>query len=179
VTRPWRPGQKRPDTDSMIRVDQAGEYGATRIYAGQLAVLPPGSAAAKLVSRMAMQEQRHLKRFDELASGRSVRPTLLQPFWHVAGYALGAGTALIGESAAMACTDAIETEIDRHYQRQLEDLGDGDPELSADIAEFRADELEHRDTARQAGSERALAYPVLTGAIRAACRVAIALSKRV
>jgi ubiquinone biosynthesis monooxygenase Coq7 len=104
---------------------------------------------------------------------------LLQPFWHVAGYALGAGTALIGESAAMACTDAIETEIDRHYQRQLEELGEEDPELSADIAEFRAEELEHRDTARQAGSERALAYPVLTGAIRAACRVAIALSKRV
>jgi ubiquinone biosynthesis monooxygenase Coq7 len=163
----------------MIRVDQAGEYGATRIYAGQLAVLPPGSAAAKLVSRMAMQEQRHLKRFDELASGRSVRPTLLHPFWHVAGFALGAGTALIGESAAMACTDAIETEIDRHYQRQLDELGEQDPELSADIAEFRAEELEHRDTARQAGSERALAYPVLTGAIRAACRVAIALSKRV
>ena len=179
MSRPWRPGQKRPDTDSMIRVDQAGEYGATRIYAGQLAVLPPGSAAAKLVSRMAMQEQRHLKRFDELASGRSVRPTLLQPFWHVAGFALGAGTALISESAAMACTDAIETEIDRHYQRQLDELGEQDPELSADIAEFRAEELEHRDTARQAGSERALAYPVLTGAIRAACRVAIALSKRV
>lgn len=163
----------------MIRVDQAGEYGATRIYAGQLAVLPPGSPAAKLVSRMAMQEQRHLKRFDELASTRSVRPTLLQPFWHVAGFALGATTALIGESAAMACTDAIETEIDRHYQRQLDDLADEDPELSADIAEFRAEELEHRDTARQAGAERAPAYPVLTGAIRAACRVAIALSKRV
>ena len=163
----------------MIRVDQAGEYGATRIYSGQLAVLPPGSPAAKLVSRMAMQERRHLKRFDELASARSVRPTLLQPFWHVAGFALGAGTALIGQEAAMACTDAVETEIDRHYQRQLDELGDDDPELCADIAEFRAEELEHRETARQAGAQRAPAYPVLTGAIRAACRVAIALSKRV
>jgi ubiquinone biosynthesis monooxygenase Coq7 len=163
----------------MVRVDQAGEYGATRIYAGQLAVLPPGSAAAKLVSRMAMQERRHLKRFDELASTRAVRPTLLQPFWHIAGFALGAGTALIGEEAAMACTEAVETEIDRHYQRQLDELGEDDPELSADIAEFRAEELEHRDTARQAGAQRAPGYPVLTGAIRAACRVAIALSKRV
>ena len=163
----------------MIRVDQAGEYGATRIYAGQLAVLPPNSPAAKLVSRMAMQERRHLNRFDQLMAERSVRPTLLQPLWKDAGFALGAATALISEQAAMACTDAIETEIDRHYQQQLDDLKDEDPELAADVAEFRAEELEHRDTARAAGAERAPAYPLLTGAIRAACRVAIALSKRV
>ncbi|HEX2804521.1 MAG TPA: demethoxyubiquinone hydroxylase family protein [Sphingomicrobium sp.] len=163
----------------MIRVDQAGEYGATRIYAGQLAVLKPSSPAAKMVSRMALQEQRHLKRFDELVAKRRVRPTVLQPLWNVAGFALGAGTALIGEEAAMACTDAVETEIDRHYQQQLDELGDDDPELSADIAEFQAEELEHRDTARAAGAARAPAYPLLTGTIRAACRVAIALSKRI
>jgi ubiquinone biosynthesis monooxygenase Coq7 len=163
----------------MIRVDQAGEYGATRIYVGQLAVLRPSSPAAKLISRMAMQERRHLARFDHLVAERRVRPTALQPIWNVAGFALGAATALISPEAAMACTDAVETEIDRHYQRQLDDLGDEDPELSADIAEFRAEELEHRDTARSAGAARAPAYPLLTGAIRAACRVAIALSKRV
>jgi ubiquinone biosynthesis monooxygenase Coq7 len=163
----------------MIRVDQAGEYGATRIYAGQLAVLRPSSPAAKLISRMAMQERRHLARFDYLAAERRVRPTALQPVWNVAGFALGAATALISPEAAMACTDAVETEIDRHYQRQLDDLGGDDPELAADIAEFRAEEIEHRDTARSAGAARAPAYPLLTGAIRAACRVAIALSKRV
>ena len=176
---PWRPGQKRADTRSMVRVDQAGEYGATRIYAGQLAVLRPDSPAAKLISRMAMQEQRHLARFDHLVAERRVRPTALQPLWNLAGFALGAGTALISEEAAMACTDAVETEIDRHYKRQLDELGDDDPELSADIAEFRAEELEHRDTAREAGAARAFGYPLLTGAIRTACRVAIALSKRV
>jgi 3-demethoxyubiquinol 3-hydroxylase len=176
---PWRPAEKRADTASMIRVDQAGEYGATRIYAGQLAVLRPSSPAAKLVSRIAMQEQRHLERFDHLMAERRVRPTALQPLWKVAGFALGAGTALISEEAAMACTDAVETEIDRHYRRQLDELGDDDPELSADIAEFRAEELEHRDTAREAGAARAIGYPLLTGAIRAACRAAIALSKRV
>lgn len=176
---PWRPGGKRPDPDSMLRVDQAGEYGATRIYAGQLAVLGSSSHAAKLVSRMAMQEQRHLARFDHLITERRVRPTALQPLWNVAGFALGAGTALISEEAAMACTDAVETEIDRHYKRQLDELGEDDPELSADIAQFRAEELEHRDTAREAGATRAIGYPLLTGAIRAACRVAIALSKRV
>jgi ubiquinone biosynthesis monooxygenase Coq7 len=175
----WRPGGKRPDTDSMLRVDQAGEFGATRIYAGQLAVLRPSSPAAKLVSRMALQEKEHLARFNSLMSERRVRPTVLQPFWHVAGFALGAATALISEEAAMACTDAVETEIDRHYSHQLSDLGDSDPELAGDIARFRDDELEHRDTARSAGSARAFGYPVLTGAIRAACRAAIALSKRV
>ncbi|MBA3576393.1 MAG: demethoxyubiquinone hydroxylase family protein [Sphingomonas sp.] len=176
---PWRPGRKRADSAAMIRVDQAGEYGATRIYAGQLAVLRPSSPAAKLISRMAMQEQRHLERFDHLVAERGVRPTALQPMWNVAGYALGAATALISPDAAMACTDAVETEIDLHYQSQLEELGEDDSELSADIAEFRAEELEHRDTARAAGAEKAIGYPLLTGGIRAVCRVAIALSKRV
>jgi ubiquinone biosynthesis monooxygenase Coq7 len=163
----------------MVRVDQAGEYGATRIYAGQLAVLRPNSSAAKLVSRMAAQEDRHLRRFDALVSQRRVRPTALQPFWGVAGFTLGAATALISEEAAMACTDAVETEIDRHYAEQLDELGQSDPELAGDIEEFRAEELEHRDTARKAGAERAVGYPLLTATIRAACRVAIGLSKRV
>ena len=176
----WRPGQRRPDTASMLRVNQAGEYGATRIYAGQLAVLRRSSAAAKLVSRMAGQEERHLERFDRLMTERGVRPTALQPLWNAAGFALGAATALISEEAAMACTEAVETEIDRHYGRQLEELGDEhDPELAADIAEFRADELEHRDIARDAGAARAPAYPLLTAAVRGACRLAIAASKRI
>ena len=176
--KPWRPGDRRADTASMIRVDQAGEYGATRIYAGQLAVLRRNSAEAKLISRMAAQEQRHLSRFNQLMATRRVRPTALQPLWNVAGFALGAATALMSEKAALACTDAVETEIDRHYASQLASLGEDDPELSADIAEFQADELEHRDTAREAGAAQALGYPVLTAAIRAGCRVAIALSKR-
>jgi ubiquinone biosynthesis monooxygenase Coq7 len=175
----WRPGERRPDTASMIRVDQAGEYGATRIYAGQLAVLRRSSPAAKLVARMAGQEQRHLERFDRLMTERGVRPTALQPMWNLAGFALGAATALISEEAAMACTEAVETEIDRHYGRQLDELGDEDPELAADIAEFRAEELEHRDIARDAGAALAPAYPLLTAAVRGACRLAIAASKRI
>jgi 3-demethoxyubiquinol 3-hydroxylase len=176
---PWRPGQRRADTASMLRVDQAGEFGATRIYAGQLAVLPRNSPAAKLVSRMADQEKRHLERFDALMSARRVRPTVLQPIWNVAGFALGAATALMSDKAAMACTEAVETEIDLHYGKQLEDLGDQDPELAADIEKFRAEEVEHRDTAREAGAALAPAYPLLTFGIRAACRVAIGLSKRI
>jgi 3-demethoxyubiquinol 3-hydroxylase len=178
VTR-WRPGERRPDRASMLRVDQAGEYGATRIYAGQLAVLRRNCPEAKLIARMAAQEQRHLARFDALMAERRVRPTALQPLWNVAGFALGAVTALMSEQAALACTDAVETVIDRHYSRQLVDLGDEDPELAADIEAFRADELEHRDTARAAGATQAIGYPLLTAAIRAGCKVAIELSKRV
>jgi len=115
----WRPGDRRPDGESMLRVDQAGEFGATRIYAGQLAVLRRNCPEAKLIARMAAQEQRHLDRFNELMARRRVRPTALQPLWNVAGFALGAATALMSEEAALACTDAVETEIDKHYAAQL------------------------------------------------------------
>lgn len=175
----WRPGDRKPDPASMLRVDQAGEYGATRIYAGQLAVLRRNSANAKLIQRMAAQEQRHLARFDSLMAERRVRPTVLQPLWNVAGFALGAATALISEEAALACTEAVETEIDRHYQQQLNELGGSDPELSADIAEFQAEEVEHRDSAIEHGSANAPGHSLLTAAIRAGCKVAIGLSKRI
>lgn len=175
----WQPGDRRPDTAAMLRVNQAGEYGATRIYAGQLAVLGRGSAAAHQVARMAAQEEHHLARFNKLMAERRVRPTALQPIWSVAGFALGAATALLSEKAAMACTDAVETEIDKHYSEQLQQLGESDPELAADIAEFQAEELEHRETAREHGAQEAVGYPVLSAMIRAGCRVAIELSKRV
>jgi 3-demethoxyubiquinol 3-hydroxylase len=175
----WRPGDRRPDRASMLRVDQAGEFGATRIYAGQLAVLRPNCPEAKLVARMAAQEQRHLKRFNDLMAERRVRPTALEPLWNVAGFALGAATALMSEKAALACTDAVETVIDKHYGRQLDELDSEDPELASDIAQFRADEVEHRDTAREAGATSAAGYPLLTAVIRAGCRVAIELSKRI
>jgi len=175
----WKPGDALPDATSMLRVDQAGEYGATRIYSGQLAVIGQDRTAGRVIARMANQERRHLERFDALMEERGVRPTALQPLWKVAGFALGAATALMSERAAMACTDAIETEIDRHYSKQLAELGDSDPELAADIKAFRAEELEHRETAREHGAAETLGYPLLTAAIRAGCRVAIGLSKRI
>ncbi|HKR90648.1 demethoxyubiquinone hydroxylase family protein, partial [Novosphingobium sp.] len=131
------------------------------------------------VAGMAAQEEGHRARFDAMMTERGVRPTLLQPLWSVAGYALGAATALIGPEAAMACTAAIETEIDRHYTEQLEELGDEDPELAEAIREFRDEEREHRDAALAAGAERAPAFPLLFGAIRLGCRAAIKLSERI
>jgi ubiquinone biosynthesis monooxygenase Coq7 len=162
----------------MIRVDQAGEYGAKRIYAGQLAVLGRTKAAPAL-RRMAEQEQQHLDEFNRLMAERRVRPTLLQPLWHVAGFALGAATAMLGEKAAMACTVAVEETIDEHYRRQAERLGEAEPKLKDTIEEFREDELEHRDTALAQGAREAPAYPLLTGAIKAGSHLAIWLSKRI
>ena len=170
---------KQDQTHSMIRVDQAGEYGAVRIYAGQLAVLGNRHPAARPIRHMAVQEQRHLDHFNRVVAERGVRPTLLQPFWHVAGFALGAVTAAISPEAAMACTAAVETEIDNHYGEQLEALALDDPELSDAIAEFRAEEQEHKATAIAQGAERAPAYPLLSATIRMGCRAAIALSKRI
>lgn len=171
----------RPDIARMIRVDQAGEFGATRIYAGQLAVLGDRGPHAAEIAGMAEQEAGHRARFDALMVRRGVRPTALAPFWNLAGFALGAATALIGPEAAMACTAAVEEEIDRHYTRQLDELEEtgADPELAAMIAEFRDDEREHRDAALAAGAERAPGYPVLSGLIRLGCRAAIGLSERV
>ncbi len=175
----WRPGDARPDIASMIRVDQAGEYGATRIYQGQLAVLGDGHPTSRAIARMALQEKRHLDHFDQLMTDRGIRPTILQPFWNVAGHALGAVTALMGPDAAMACTAAVETEIDKHYSDQIRSLGAEDPDLSHTITDFQAEELEHRDTAIAAGAENAFGYPILSAFIRAGCRVAIELSKRI
>ena len=131
------------------------------------------------IRHMAEQEAEHNAKFDALMAARGVRPTALQPLWNVAGFALGAATALIGPRAAMACTAAVETEIDRHYSAQLDELGDRDPELSDMIAAFREDERDHRDLALANGAEQAPAYPLLSGAIRLGCRLAIRLAERV
>lgn len=175
----WRPGDRREPTEAMIRVDQAGEYGATRIYAGQLAVLGNRHPASRAISHMAQQEERHRAFFDRMITERGVRPTVLQPLWNVAGFALGAATAALGPDAAMACTAAVETEIDKHYSDQLVALGDSDAELSAAVADFQAEELEHRDHALANGAENTFGYPLLSAAIRFGCRVAIAAAKRI
>ncbi|MEP2735230.1 MAG: demethoxyubiquinone hydroxylase family protein [Erythrobacter sp.] len=165
----------------MIRVDQAGEFGANRIYAGQLAVMGNRGPHSQEIAGMAAQEERHSEEFDRLMAERGVRPTVLTPFWSMAGYALGAGTALLGPEAAMACTAAVETEIDKHYSDQLDELeqSGADPELAGMIEEFREDEREHRDAALAAGAEKAPAYPLLSGAIRLGCRAAIKLAERI
>ena len=160
----------------MIRVDHAGEYGAKRIYEGQLAVLG-ASRAGKEIRRMAAEEERHLAAFDRLVRERRVRPTALSPLWHAAGYALGAATAMLGTRAAMACTVAVEEVIDAHYQRQIDALGRSEPALRHVLEEFRGHEIEHRDIARAHGGDAG--PPLLGAAVKAGTRIAIWLSTRI
>jgi ubiquinone biosynthesis monooxygenase Coq7 len=164
--------------ERFIRVDHAGEYGAKRIYAGQLAVLGRGPKG-DVLRHMQAQEQVHLDKFAALIAERRVRPTALLPFWHVAGFALGAATAAMGERAAMACTVAVEEAIDEHYRAQSAALGEDEAALRDTIETFRAEELEHRDIGLAHDAERAPGYRVLSAVIKAGCRVAIGVSERI
>ncbi|MEX1147460.1 MAG: demethoxyubiquinone hydroxylase family protein [Sphingomonadales bacterium] len=163
----------------MIRVDHAGEYGAARIYRGQLDVLGDRHPMTGPIRLMEEQERAHLETFDQLINERGVRPTALGPVWHAAGYALGAATALMGPRAAMACTAAVENVIDEHYASQLEELGDDEADLRETIAKFRAEEAEHRTTAIAHGAEQTPGYNLMAAGIKTGCRLAIWLSKRV
>ena len=162
----------------FLRVNQAGEIGAVRIYQGQLAVLK-NKATVQMVQHMAEQEHHHLRTFDQMIEQRNVRPTLLGPLCHMAGFVLGATTALMGERAAMACTAAVEEVIDGHYAAQAAQLGDDEAPLRQIIEEFKADEVEHRDLALANGAEDAAGYPVLSAVIKAGCRAAIWMAERI
>lgn len=181
--RPLLPGkQAAPGVDAMIRVDHAGEFGALQIYKGQLAVLARSQKepeSVQAIRRMAEQEQQHFAEFDRMVRERGVRPTALEPLWRVAGFALGAATALLGERAAMACTVAVEEVIDAHYKRQVANVPEQEFDLKQVLAEFREDELEHRDMALEHGASETPGYGLLTSAIRACCRTAIALSEKI
>lgn len=181
----WQPGDPTPRdfVERVIRVDQAGEFGAVRIYEGQLAALrwrgQGDSPAARKIAHMLAQETEHRRVFDALIADRRVRPTALSPVWSVAGFALGAATALLGAPAAMACTVAVEETIDEHYAAQRDRLGDDEAALRDTVERFRRDELVHRDEALQSGAEQAPAYGLLTAAIKGGSRLAIWLSTRV
>jgi ubiquinone biosynthesis monooxygenase Coq7 len=161
----------------MIRVDHAGEYGARRIYDGQLAVLG-NSVLAEPLRHMAAQEDRHYDTFDRLVREHRVRPTVLTPLWHLAGFALGAATAFLGPNAAMACTEAVEEVIEEHYERQIAALGPKETAFKETLENCMADEIQHRDIARSHGAKDAPAYELLTSAIKAGSRLAIWLSER-
>ena len=182
MTNPAAPGFSARRREEMIRVDHAGEFGAVQIYRGQRAVferIAGKTKTAALIAEMEAGEKTHLETFDRLARERGVRPTAMAPLWNVAGFALGAATALLGEKAAHACTAAVEEVIEEHYGKQAEELGDSDPALRATIAQFRADEIGHKDTAIAEGAHEAPGYAFLSTAIKLGCRAAIAISEKV
>ena len=166
----------------MLRVDHAGEYGAVQIYRGQRAVFDriEGKAhAARVIADMETGEQEHLKTFDRMLAERSVRPTAMAPIWRVMGFGLGAATALMGERAAHACTEAVEEVIEEHYGRQSQALAGVDAELKHVVDRFREDEIAHKDTAIEQGARDAFGYSVLSAVIKAGCRAAIRISEKV
>lgn len=181
---PPRPGERGlPNRlQEMLRVDHAGELGAVWIYRGQRAVFAQAPGRSRLradLADMERHEQAHLSRFDAILTERNVRPTLLAPLWRAAGFALGAGTALMGERAAHACTEAVETVIEGHYADQVKEVEGREPELAAELRVFRDEELAHRDHAVEQGARDAPGYGLLSAVIRAGCRAAIKISEKV
>lgn len=173
----------RSRRDEILRVDHAGEFGAVAIYRGQLAVFERQHGRERIVGQlkeMAHQEAEHLDAFERMLAAGHVRPTALSPVWNAAGFALGVGTALLGEKAAHACTEAVESVIEEHYGDQTAELETaGETELAAIMAKFRSEELEHKDLAIAEGAAEAPAYPVLSAVIRAGCRLAIRVSEKI
>lgn len=176
------PGASRRRRDEILRVDHAGEYAAVHIYRAQRAVFAGRSDKADVAAdmeRMRADEQVHLERFNALLNAEGVRPTVMTPLWRLAALGLGAGTALIGEKAAHACTEAVEAVIEQHYADQIEELRDRDPDLAAELTRFREEELAHHDHAIDQGSREAPAYRLLSAVIKAGCKAAIRISERV
>jgi ubiquinone biosynthesis monooxygenase Coq7 len=176
------PGAVKRRLGEILRVDHAGELAAVHIYRGQRAVLSAAPGKARIsgeLEEMHGQEAQHLAAFDGLLNENEVRPSLFAPVWRAAGFALGAATALMGEKAAHACTEAVEDVIEKHYAGQIEELKDRDPDLAAKLSEFRDDELAHQVRAVEEGAREAPAYPVLSAVIRAGCRAAIKVAEKI
>jgi ubiquinone biosynthesis monooxygenase Coq7 len=175
-------GSAKARLAEILRVDHAGELGAVHIYRGQRAVLgerPGHERISGQLAEMESHEAVHLARFDRLLTEHRVRPTAMAPLWRLAGFALGAGTALLGDKAAHACTEAVETVIEEHYAGQIAELSDRDPELAAELTKFRDEELAHRDLAVEEGAREAPGYAVLAAIVRTGCRAAIKISEKV
>ena len=167
----------------MIRVDHAGEYAAVAIYRGQRAVferLQGKSVIVDQLEEMEADEQHHLDAFDELIRNKGVRPTAMEPVWGAAAFGLGVATALLGEKAAHACTEAVESVIEGHYGAQVEELETrGEMELASTFAKFREEEIAHKNLAVEEGARQAPGYPLLSGIIKAGCKLAIRVSEKV
>lgn len=178
------PGDPKPPSmtsyiESAVRVNHAGEYGARRIYEGQIAILKKDPEVLATLEHMKDQEAVHLAYFENEIIQRRIRPTLMQPVWHIAGFLLGAGTALLGKKAAMACTEAVEEVIIDHYQEQIDSLPKDEQDLINNIQKFKDEEDEHRQIGVDHDAHQTPAYTLLTNAIKTASKMAIKISKKI
>lgn len=179
---PPRPGYGAPRRrlEEILRVDHAGELAAVQIYKGQSLVFrdTPKRDLSEQFSHMQGEEQVHLDAFESLLRERNVRPTALTPVWRLAALGIGVGTALLGEKAAHACTEAVEEVIADHYAEQIAELETSDPALAQRLVQFREDEIGHHDRAVDQGAREATGYPLLSALIKTGCRVAIKISEK-
>ncbi len=175
-------GAARARMAEILRVDHAGEYAAVQIYRGQRAVFE-GRSGRETITRdledMQGHEQVHLDRFNALLTEKGVRPTAMTPLWRLMAFGLGAGTALMGEKAAHACTEAVESVIEQHYADQIAELAETDPDLAAELTKFRDEELAHHDHAVDHGAREAPGHALLSAVIKAGCKAAIRISEKV
>ncbi len=174
-------GERQRRLHEILRVDHAGELAAVHIYRAQAAVFAatPHATLSDDLKRMEGEEQVHLDRFEALMRDHQVRPTVMTPVWRMAALGLGAATALLGEKAAHACTEAVESVISEHYAEQIAETQARDPELAAELTQFRDDELRHHDHAIEEGAHEAPFYPLLSAVIKGGCKLAIRISEKI
>ncbi|XGW16328.1 hypothetical protein V3C99_001636, partial [Haemonchus contortus] len=173
---------RRALLEKIIRVDHAGELGADRIYAGQMAVLQ-GSPVASVIKKMWDEEKEHLDVMERLAAKYEVPHTIFSPIFSIAAYALGVGSALLGKEGAMACTVAVEELIGQHYNNQLKELIGDDPEAHKDLLDtltkLRDDELQHHDTGIKYNGPQAPLFDAMKFIIQTGCKGAIFMAERI
>jgi ubiquinone biosynthesis monooxygenase Coq7 len=182
--------------ERVIRVDQAGELGADLIYAGQYLALSHNKKVKPIIKHMWEQEIHHRETFNQLQIEHRVRPSILTPLWKLGAFSMGFATGFMNKEAAMACTEAVETVIGKHYNQQLRVLSNnfGDikdlesnefinsneiKHLKETIKVFRDQELEHLDTAVQNDAKNARPYWLLTETIKGVCKTAVFLAERI
>jgi len=168
--------------EEIIRVDHAGERGAIKIYEGQLLALNTIKRNEKLktiIEEMKEHEKEHLEYFEKEIQKREMKPTYLLPLWDLIGVSLGFGTVLLGTKATMLCTASVEEVIEDHYQSQLKKIGNDEKELKAKIEKFKADEVNHKNIAYDAGANKIGIYSIMDKVIRTGSKIAITISEKI
>ena len=168
--------------EEFIRVDHAGERGATKIYEGQLLALNTivkNDELKKKIEEMQIHEREHCNYFEKEIKKRNIKPTKFLPLWDLLGVGLGFGSTLIGKKAAMLCTASVEEVIDEHYQNQINQLKNDEKELKSKIIKFRDDELHHKDIAYEEGAPKEGFYSIMDKIIKTGSKIAINISEKI
>ncbi len=165
--------------EEIMRVNHAGEFGAQKIYYGQLK-FTKNIKDKIIIKEMLEQELEHLHFFENEIKHKQLRPTLLLPMWDIFGYMLGAVSGILGNRAAMVVTESVEEVIIEHYQEQIDHLSvhDKTNPLLGKIIKFQSDEAEHIEIAVKNDSRKSMLRSPISKLVQAVCHSAIMLSKK-